>query len=250
MTSHCRIKSITDFGDLPVFQAATAYPMIFCAQRAEVAKAYSSIHTRVPSLESPYPEVTQIVKQFGSPLQSSDLDGTEWNLGGSSYSASGNATSDGFKPLLAYAGGQVLYGVKTGMNEAFVIDAETKRSLCREDRRSSEFIKPLVTGKDIRRWDIREADRFLLYTPHGCVPPKSIKDCIRPFKAELKNALQSRNGTNFSSRRRSTHVASRYQRSYTRSLQRNLVSLLTEQGHLSMTRPTRSLLTTFTSSAF
>jgi hypothetical protein len=131
MESHCRINSITDFGDLPVFQAATAYPMIFCAQRVEVKQDYSPVHTRVPSLDSPYPEVSQIVKQFGSPLQSSDLAGAEWNLGGTSYSASGNGTNGSFKPLLEYAGGQVLYGVKTGMNEAFVIDAETKRSLCR-----------------------------------------------------------------------------------------------------------------------
>jgi hypothetical protein len=31
----CRIVSITDFGDLPVFESATAYPMIFIAQKAK-----------------------------------------------------------------------------------------------------------------------------------------------------------------------------------------------------------------------
>ena len=29
----CSVQSITDFGDLPVFESATAYPMIFIAKR-------------------------------------------------------------------------------------------------------------------------------------------------------------------------------------------------------------------------
>ena len=43
-------------------------------------------------------------------------------------------------------------GVTTGLNEAFIIDNETKDALIVEDPRSAEIIKPVLRGRDIRRY--------------------------------------------------------------------------------------------------
>ena len=45
-------------------------------------------------------------------------------------------------PLGEYVKGKIFYGIKTGLNEAFVIDEETRRRLIREDSKSAELIKP------------------------------------------------------------------------------------------------------------
>ena len=55
-------------------------------------------------------------------------------------------------PLAEYAGTQPFAGIKTGLNEAFLIDTTTKDRLVREDPGSAEVIKPYLRGQDIKRW--------------------------------------------------------------------------------------------------
>ncbi|WP_375399034.1 Eco57I restriction-modification methylase domain-containing protein [uncultured Sphingomonas sp.] len=55
-------------------------------------------------------------------------------------------------PLVEYAGVKPLYGVKTGFNEAFLIDTPTKERLIADDGRAVEIIKPYLRGQDIDRW--------------------------------------------------------------------------------------------------
>ena len=44
------------------------------------------------------------------------------------------------------------YGIKTGFNDAFIIDNRTKEALVAEDPSSAEIIKPVLRGRDIRRY--------------------------------------------------------------------------------------------------
>ncbi len=55
-------------------------------------------------------------------------------------------------PLHDYAGVRPQYGIKTGLNEAFVIDQATRDRLVAEDPRSAEVIRPYLRGQDIDRW--------------------------------------------------------------------------------------------------
>jgi hypothetical protein len=55
-------------------------------------------------------------------------------------------------PLTQYAGVRLYYGIKTGLNEAFVIDSATRDRLVREDRTSTELIRKYLRGQDIARW--------------------------------------------------------------------------------------------------
>ena len=47
-------------------------------------------------------------------------------------------------PLGAYVNGKFYYGIKTGLNEAFVIDRDTRDRLIREDRNALELIRPWI----------------------------------------------------------------------------------------------------------
>ena len=44
------------------------------------------------------------------------------------------------------------YGIKTGCNEAFIIDSHRRDALIAEDARSTEIMKPILRGRDIRKW--------------------------------------------------------------------------------------------------
>ncbi|MGO9269621.1 MAG: hypothetical protein ACLQOO_05105 [Terriglobia bacterium] len=65
-------------------------------------------------------------------------------------------------PLGQYVTGRIYYGVKTGLNEAFVIDGQTRDKLIANSPRAREIIKPLAMGKDIRKWNIVDRNRWLV----------------------------------------------------------------------------------------
>ena len=55
-------------------------------------------------------------------------------------------------------------GILTGCNEAFIIDEKTKDSLISQDPRSAEIIRPVLRGKDIKRYSYAFADLWLIST--------------------------------------------------------------------------------------
>jgi hypothetical protein len=57
------------------------------------------------------------------------------------------------------------YGIKTGLNEAFVIDGNTRDQLIAADPASSKLIKPYLRGRDIGRWQAHHADLWLIFVP-------------------------------------------------------------------------------------
>jgi len=56
------------------------------------------------------------------------------------------------------------YGIKTGFNEAFIIDTVIKERLCLEDPKSAEIIKPILRGRDIKRYSAEWAGLWIIAT--------------------------------------------------------------------------------------
>ena len=90
-------------------------------------------------------------------------------------------------PLGEYIGQEIFRGVVTGLNSAFIISEKEKETILSSDPKSEFFIKPMLAGKDIKRYAISHQPRFLIYTYHGAeVPPNSgIIQHLTPHKEEL-----------------------------------------------------------------
>lgn len=58
-----------------------------------------------------------------------------------------------------------LYGIKTGFNEAFLIDDTCKRKLIAEHAGCSEVIKPYLRGSDLGRWNSDWAHLWMIVLP-------------------------------------------------------------------------------------
>jgi hypothetical protein len=69
------------------------------------------------------------------------------------------------------------YGIKTGFNEAFIIDGKKRAKLIAADSKSSDIIKPVLRGRDIKRYRIDYADLWLInsHNGYGNVPPVNIE---------------------------------------------------------------------------
>ena len=75
---------------------------------------------------------------------------------------------------------QINYGIKTGCNEAFIID-EKKRaeilSWCKDETeraRTAQIIRPILRGRDIKRYGYEWAGLYLIATHNG-IPEKGVK---------------------------------------------------------------------------
>lgn len=55
-------------------------------------------------------------------------------------------------------------GITTGCNEAFIIDEATKNELIKKDPKSAEIIKPLLRGRDIKKYEYDFANLYLIST--------------------------------------------------------------------------------------
>ncbi|MGL4562205.1 MAG: Eco57I restriction-modification methylase domain-containing protein, partial [Brevinema sp.] len=90
------------------------------------------------------------------------------------------------------------YGIKTGFNEAFIIDADVRDLLIAEDSRSAEIIKPLLRGRDIKRYSYEFADKWLINTHNGVksqnIDPIDINNypAIKKHLDQYKEQLEKR----------------------------------------------------------
>ncbi len=66
--------------------------------------------------------------------------------------------------ILAKWGIEINYGIKTGLNEAFIIDNETREKLISEDSNSAEIISPVLRGRDVGRYISSEPVRYVIAT--------------------------------------------------------------------------------------
>jgi len=68
---------------------------------------------------------------------------------------------------------KIYRGILTGCNEAFIIDEATKQQLIAEDPKSAEIIRPILRGRDIKRYAYEWAGLYLIATHNG-IPDKVI----------------------------------------------------------------------------
>jgi len=72
----------------------------------------------------------------------------------------------------------IYYGIKTGFNDAFIVEQATRDALVAEDPKSEEVLKPVLRGRDIARYRANWTGLWLIDTHNGYtdVPPVSIND--------------------------------------------------------------------------
>ncbi|MUU30529.1 class I SAM-dependent DNA methyltransferase [Helicobacter pylori] len=97
---------------------------------------------------------------------------------------------------------QINYGIKTGANEAFIIPTEKRDEILKncddtqkdergmsERERTKELIKPILRGKDIKRYSYEWADLWVINTHNGYT--SSFKSKIPPIDIAKYPALKA-----------------------------------------------------------
>lgn len=159
-----RVERAIDFGELSVFDAVVepyvlvgqkgAVPVdhrihghfLFCevVRRAQTKSSVLRVREQLEDLPG------LLAADHVQPLQASFR--SEWRLEADDVVALYNRLMAQGTPLGEYVKGRMYYGIKTGLNEAFVIDQAKRDELVAADPKSAELLKPWLRGRDIKRW--------------------------------------------------------------------------------------------------
>ncbi len=186
LTRNATIQTIIDFGDQPVFDA-TAYPCVLVVKNGPPADAASVRALTVTQIE----DLEHLDRKLASEaivLKQTDLSPEGWRLESPQLLRLLEKIKSAGVPLGEYVGGKFYRGIVTGLNEAFVIDEETKEKLIAEDPKSAEIIKPFLRGRDIKRWRVDFQKRYLIWTYVGVDIERypAIKKHLEQFQERLE----------------------------------------------------------------
>lgn len=180
------IEGVVDFGDLQIFEGVTTYPAILTMKRGAAPKAHELRFWKVDAL--PEGNFRATWGKAAGPYPQAALGAGSWELENPALRALRDKIRTGRKTLKDVYGSP-LYGIKTGLNAAFVIDNATKERLCAQDPRSAELLKPFLEGKDLKRWRAEPRGLWLIYIPKNRInidDYPAIRDWLLPFKDKLE----------------------------------------------------------------
>jgi len=91
---------------------------------------------------------------------------------------------------------KINYGIKTGFNEAFIISQEKRDELVGLDPKSAEIIKPMLRGRDIKRYGYEWANLWIIVVKYGFNTEldkyPAILEHLMQYEEQLKNRGQCR----------------------------------------------------------
>jgi len=182
------IETVVDFGDVQLFEGVTTYPAILTARRKreigppDGALDYLAVGGSLPS------DLGRSFVEKAAAMPRSRLTGGSWHFEGDALARLRDKIATGRKTL-GEVYGAPLYGIKTGLNEAFVIDTQTRDRLVAADPRSADLLKPFLKGENIKRWRVEPEGLWLVNTPRGKVDVEAypaVRDWLLPFRDRLE----------------------------------------------------------------
>lgn len=69
--------------------------------------------------------------------------------------------------LNQYTNGGVYYGIKTGLNEAFIINQTIRNQITEKDLKSDLILKKMVEGDDFKSWSLSHSGRYMIATQYN-----------------------------------------------------------------------------------
>ncbi len=158
------IKRMIDFKDLPVFDAA-AYPAIFLSEK-EYPKQ-NTIKSVVISTIDQLLNFPQVFDQKHITFLQEELKDEGWVIDHNENNAILKKAFEHSVLLGDLLKNKLKGGIKTGLNEAFIIDSNTRDQFIYESPKCSEVIKPYIVGRDIKKYKELNVKKYLICTPSG-----------------------------------------------------------------------------------
>lgn len=188
------ILQITDFFELRVFEDASTEPLVITMtnQKSNNDIAYFPI-----SKQSLKKGLASFAEYLPEPfiISKNTLQDSAWTFANTQNQSlldkitGKNPRNFKIISLDEYTNQGILSGIKTGLNEAFIINEATKEALLKADAKSIDLIKPYISPTDIQKWHLEnKTEWFLIFTRRGTAIDNypAIKKYLMQFYQDLK----------------------------------------------------------------
>ncbi|WP_316849628.1 DUF7149 domain-containing protein [Pedobacter agri] len=189
------VNNLIDFSDYPVFESATVLTNIINISN----KAYCG-KTQVCVIDKSMESNFESLKSFlGSRSYKTELvDDGAWSITTSNKHILRTKVQKACSTLKTL-GYTISNGFRTGFNEAYFITELKKKELLNLDSKNSEIIKPLLRGRDIKKFSAHYESLYVIIVGHGMGVTlekeyPSIYKHLSFYEKELKGRGQVKNG--------------------------------------------------------
>jgi type II restriction/modification system DNA methylase subunit YeeA len=151
--------ALLNIEDVQIFDEATVESNIITLQKAVHFGSFP-----VANLSKEYSFVNPLSEYFENnkfdfiPPQTA-----EWFIGNQCSGLLKNKIESGSKLLREY-NIRINFGIKTGYNEAFIIDKKIKNELIDTDMKNAEIIKPIIRGRDLKKYSYSFCNQWVICT--------------------------------------------------------------------------------------
>jgi hypothetical protein len=188
---HVGIEAVIDIGDRQIFEGVTTYPAILTLRKGKPKEGGTLSFLKIGD---DLPKDLDAAFTIGATVM------PQARLGKGSWQFEDDRLARlrdkiiGGKKTLGEVYGAPLFGIKTGLNDAFIVDQVTRDRFVSQDKKSAKILSPFLRGENVKRWCVEPEGLFLINTPKGKVDINdypAVRSWLLPFKKDLeKRATQ------------------------------------------------------------
>ena len=177
------IYNIVDFTKVRVFDALVASCIIL------VSKDKPAYNITVTFVDNNFTgNLAGYIENNYIKVPSTSLGSDMWQLEDATKLRIKERIENGSKRLESIEGMNIFRGITTGYNPAFIIDFEKCKELIEQDKANKKIIKPLLQGRNIKRWFYNKTSECLLFIPWHF--PLHLDEKISGFSSEAEEAFK------------------------------------------------------------
>ena len=158
------IESVVDFGHAKqIFEDADVFPSIIVARKPTAAlKPKTARLCTIPREQLRVDDLSRQIEHEGVALPLEQLGAETWQLEPQGVGHLLAKLVERGRRLADFAAVEPLSGIKTGLNEAYLIDTQTKEAIVASHAGSAALLKPYLRGQDFSRWSADWAGWWML----------------------------------------------------------------------------------------
>lgn len=154
---------LIDFAKVKIFESATVFVNILITEKSNNKNQLLACAIQGDQL----PKI-DLREYFDlNKFELNDLNDSIWKVSNSAANKINSIIEIVATPLNEWTDVQIFRGITSGLNEAFHIDEKGRSILLNKNPKNDEIIKPLLRGKDIKRWSYNFANCYILNTHNG-----------------------------------------------------------------------------------
>lgn len=190
LSNHGKLRLFVDFHDLPVFRGITTYPCIMVMERSDDPKVNAKNKVGFVKVQKLDPVNLPVwVESNLQPMSQSFLKPEGWVFKPQVVEELLGKIRKAGVPLMDYCGCEPYFGIKTGLNEVFIVRKEDIQRIVGNSKEERKVFRPYIRGRDVKRYYYSWNGDYLLFSD-GITKESHPK--VMAYLEQHKAALQKR----------------------------------------------------------